>query len=63
MVFTLSKAQVSKLVKTTVLPISYLAGKKQVLIVLPEDITNDVSVIDDTGLILGSITVKEAWAL
>jgi len=62
-VFCLNKSQVTKLVKTSKLPISFLSGKSTVRIVLPEDLAENVVVIDEGGTHLGYITVKEAWAL
>jgi hypothetical protein len=62
-VFALNKSQVSKLVRTGKLPLSFLGGKSIVRIVLPEDLSENVVVVDDAGGHLGYISVKEAWAL
>jgi len=63
-VFTLSKAQVRKLIKKHGDVLSGTVNKeKLVYIVLPQDINEYVQVQDILGNLLGRITVKEAWSL
>ncbi len=64
MVCSLSKAQVSKLIKKHGKQLSgTITNEKQVYIVLYADVNEPVEVQDILGNSLGKITVKEAWAL
>lgn len=62
-VFALNKGQVRKLVKGGKLGLSFLGGHSVVRIVLPEDVNENVVIVDDAGGHLGYISVKEAWSL
>lgn len=62
-VFSLNKSQKRKLVREGVLPISFLVSDLPVSIVLPEDLSEKVVVVDGSGSHLGYCSVKMAWSL
>ncbi len=59
--FCLNKSQKRKLINSGTLRPTFL--ELPVKIVLPEDLSEKVVIVDEGGFHLGYITVKEAWSL
>lgn len=63
-VFALNKGQIRKINKVHIAKMKCMLNPDAtVRIVLPEDLAENVVVVDDGGYHLGYLSVKDAWSL